>query len=88
MPFLDRVSATLFADYGGAYFAVDPDDPLDVLHFGTGAELWISLTLGYHYGATLRLGAAHGFDDVPADRGGGARALSAIRTYFVAASGF
>ncbi len=86
--FLDRVSATVFADYGGAYFAVAPDAPFDVLHFGTGAELWFSLTLGYHYGATLRLGAARGFDDAPPAGERGARAISAIRTYFVAASGF
>jgi hypothetical protein len=86
--FLDRVSATVFADYGGAYFAVDPDDPLDVLHFGTGAELWISLTLGYHYGATLRLGAARGFGEAASEGDGSARRMSAIQTYFVAASGF
>jgi len=77
--FLDRLSGTLFADYGGAYFTIDPDDPLDGMHFGAGAELWISLTLGYHYGATLRLGAARGFDE---------HAPDGIQTYFVAASGF
>jgi hypothetical protein len=77
--FLDTVSAALFADYGGAYNTVDPDDPLAVLHPGVGGELWFSLTLAYQFEATLRLGAARGLDD---------HAPSGIQTYFVAASGF
>jgi hypothetical protein len=77
--FLQSLSASVFADYGGAYSAVDPDDPLDVLHLGVGAELWTSLTFGYQFGATLRLGAARGLSD---------QAPPGFQTYFVAASGF
>jgi outer membrane protein assembly factor BamA len=77
--FLQSISASVFADYGGAYDTVDPDDPFDVLHLGVGGELWVRLTLGYQFAATLRLGAARGLDD---------EAPPGIQTYFVAASGF
>lgn len=77
--FFQRMSGTVFADYGGAYFSVDPDAPLDVLHLGVGGELWFWLTLGYRSEATLRLGLARGLDD---------EAPSGPRAYFVAASGF
>lgn len=77
--FLQSLSGVVFADYGGAYDSIDPDAPLDVFHLGVGAELWLSLTLGYQFGATLRLGAARGLDD---------EAPSGLQTYFVAASGF
>jgi hypothetical protein len=77
--YLDTVSAALFADYGGAYDRMDPDDPLAVFHPGVGGELWFWLTLGYRFQATLRLGAARGLDD---------HAPGGFQTYFVAASGF
>jgi dipeptidyl aminopeptidase/acylaminoacyl peptidase len=77
--FVQRLSGTLFADYGGAYDTVDPDAPLDVMHLGLGGELWFSLTLGYRLAATLRLGLARGMDDEAPD---------GSRLYFVAASGF
>ena len=77
--FVQKLSGTLFADYGGAYETVDPDAPLDVMHLGLGGELWFSLTLGYRFAATLRLGIARGMDDEAPD---------GPRTYFVAASGF
>jgi outer membrane protein assembly factor BamA len=77
--FLESLSGTVFADYGGAYSRIDPDDPLDVFHLGVGGELWLALTLGYQFRATLRLGAARGLDD---------EAPAGLQTYFVAASGF
>jgi hypothetical protein len=77
--FLETVSGTLFADWGGAYDRIDRDRPFDVLHLGVGAELWIQLLLGYRIDGTLRLGFAHGFgDEAPSD----------LQTYFVAASAF
>lgn len=76
--FLKTVSATLFADWGGAYFDLDPKDPLRDLHASVGAELWIQAVLGYRLEGTLRLGVARGFDN-PKDL---------FQTYFVAASAF
>ncbi len=58
--FLRRIHAALGADYGGAFRAIDPDDPTDVLHLGLTAELWFDLFLGYRRGARLGLGYAAG----------------------------
>ena len=77
--FLQDVSGTLFADWGGAYFDIDPRKPLDALRLGVGAELWMNVVLGYRVGGTLRLGVAKGLDD---------EAPAGLQTYFVAASGF
>jgi hypothetical protein len=60
--FLRGVSGNFFADYGGAYDELDPDDPLSQYHLGAGAELWLDLVLGYYAGANIRLGIAKGFD--------------------------
>lgn len=77
--FLQHLSGAIFADYGGAYDAIDPAHPFDVMHLGVGAELWLSAILGYRAGGTLRVGVAHGF---------GEAAPSDLQTYFVAASAF
>lgn len=77
--FLQTLSGVLFADYGGAFFGIDPDRPSEVLHLGVGAELWIDLVLAYTAGSTLRLGVARGLDHEAPD---------GLMTYFVAASAF
>ena len=77
--FLRALSGVLFFDYGGAYYEMDMDHPLDVFHAGAGAELWINLVLGYGGFVDARFGVARGFDD---------EAPSGIQTYFVLASGF
>jgi hypothetical protein len=76
--FLQTVSATVFVDWGGAFFELDPDDPLRDFHPSVGAELWIQAVLGYRLGGTLRLGIAHGFDNEE----------DFFKSYFVAASAF
>jgi hypothetical protein len=77
--FLRALSGVVFFDYGGAYYEMDPDDPLDVLHAGTGAELWVSFLLGYGGFVDARLGVARGLSE---------EAPSGVQTYFVLASGF
>jgi hypothetical protein len=71
--FLNRISGTLFADYGSAF-----DDP-NTAKFKTGAggELWFDLTLGYIVGFTFRLGYAKGLASTGIDK-----------PYFVAAVPF
>lgn len=76
--FLKSVSATLFLDWGGAFFEIDPDNPLADMHPGAGAELWIQAVLGYRLEGTLRLGIARGFDNTK----------DYFQSYFVAASAF
>lgn len=76
--FFRDISATLFADYGGAYNEIDLEDPLQSLHLGLGAELWFEMALGYFGRSTVRLGAARGTDNE----------APGLRTYFVAASTF
>lgn len=76
--FLQHLSAAVFADYGGAFFDIDPKMPLDVFHGSVGAELWIQALLGYRLGGTLRLGVARGLSDQ----------APGTQTYFVAASAF
>ncbi|HMR79351.1 MAG TPA: hypothetical protein PKD61_29795, partial [Polyangiaceae bacterium] len=77
--FLRTLSASIFADYGGAFNRIDLEDPFEDYHLGVGAELWVDLVLGYFAGVNLRLGHARGTDS-EAPTGG--------QTYFVAASVF
>jgi len=58
--YLRTLSATLFADLGGAFDRFDPYAPLAPLHLGVGGELWLRMTVGYFGGTTLRLGWARG----------------------------
>jgi hypothetical protein len=52
--------------------------PLDVLHAGVGAELWLSFVFAYFSSAEVRLGIARGLD----------KNIDATQKYFVAASQF
>jgi len=61
--FLRTLSAAVFADFGGAYDELDLDDPLETLHLGVGAELWIDVIVGYVAHSNFRLGIARGLDD-------------------------
>jgi outer membrane translocation and assembly module TamA len=61
--FLSTVSGAAFADFGGAFDDIDPDDPLRDYHLGVGGELRFDIVVGYFVGNTLRLGLAHGLDD-------------------------
>lgn len=61
--FVRGLAGNLFADYGGAFDEIDPDDVLASYHLGLGAELWLDLTLGYYATATIRFGVARGFDE-------------------------
>ncbi len=67
--FLNRVSGTVFVDYGSAF------DDAYVAKFktGTGAELWNDFTIGYIQSFTFRLGYARGLASGGVDK-----------TYFVA----
>jgi outer membrane protein assembly factor BamA len=76
--FVSAVSGAVFADFGGAFNRLNYDEPESDLHLGTGAELWLELTLGYTVTNTLRFGAARGFG--PAAPG--------LMKYFVAAGRF
>jgi len=78
--FLNRVSGAMFADYGGAFYDLDPTHWTDQFHLGVGGELWIDFTIGYFLAATLRIGYARGVDDVNAMPGG--------QTYFVLSAPF
>jgi hypothetical protein len=55
--FLNRVTGTLFFDYGSAF------DDVELAKFktGSGAELWFDTTLGYVLPFTFRVGYAHGW---------------------------
>jgi hypothetical protein len=77
--FLRQVSGAVFADWGGAYDRIPRNSPLDVLHLGTGGELWVNFMLGYRLEWTLRLGLAHGF---------GEAAKSDFSSYFVITSAY
>jgi hypothetical protein len=68
--FFHRVSGAFFADYGGAFYDLDPKDWTDKFHLGIGAELWIECTIGYFLNPIIRLGYAHGIDDVASVPGG------------------
>jgi hypothetical protein len=87
--YLRRIDGNVFLDYGGAFNQLDlsaislftnrsiinsPD-----LHTSAGAEVWMTLTLGYYLDAQFRLGYAHGFS---------AKALPNGQVYFVASSAF
>lgn len=85
--FLRTLSGAVFADYGGAFDRVDPDDILEQYHMGVGAELWIDLTLGYFVGGNIRLGHARGVqmpDIFSADE----QAVPGGQTYFIVAAPF
>ncbi len=87
--FLRRLDAALFWDFGGAFNSLDLhaihlfhggsiiDSPQ--LHTSIGAELWVSLTLGYQLNAQLRIGYAKGFSPEAIPHG---------QPYFVASSAF
>jgi hypothetical protein len=77
--FLRGISGAVFADYGGAFNEVDLNDPWESYHLGLGAELWVSLVIGYYAGANLRFGYARGMDSDAPDNG---------HFYFAAASSF
>jgi len=68
--FFHRVTGAFFADYGGAFYDLDPHDWTDKFHLGVGAELWIELTVGYFLNPMIRLGYAHGVDDAASTPGG------------------
>jgi len=68
--FVNRVSGSLFADYGGAFYDLDPKNWTDQFHLGVGGEIWIDFALGYFLTATMRIGHARGVDDVNATPGG------------------
>jgi hypothetical protein len=76
---LRSLTGVLFVDYGGAYFEMDLNDPLEVYHAGVGAELWINLMLGYDAYLDTRLGFAKGLDS---------EAPEGLQTYLVLSSGF
>jgi len=67
--FIRSVTAVGFADYGGAFTALNPDHPLDDLQLGLGAELWVELTFGYVANANVRVGYARGTDSSAVDGG-------------------
>jgi len=58
--YLGRLHGALFADYGGAFFGGIDSEALDQFKLGVGAELRMSLVLGYHLPSMLRLGYAYG----------------------------
>lgn len=76
--YFKSLSATLFADYGGAFDALQFDPRLGALHLGLGGELWFRLHLGYFGNTTLRLGWAKGTSPL----------APPPQTYFVASSAF
>ena len=76
--FLRSLSGAVFADYGGAFDRIDPDDVLGQYHLGVGGELWIDFLLGYYANAVVRLGVAKGFSDE----------APSLQTYSVVAAGF
>lgn len=76
--FLQRISGSAFADYGGAFNELDLEHWRDQFHLGVGAELWFEFTVGYVMGASLRLGYAHGVADPAATLGGQAYAVLAF----------
>jgi outer membrane protein assembly factor BamA len=78
--FLQRLNGAVFADYGGAFDTLDPENWRDQLHLGVGGELWVEATFGYFLSLNLRLGYAHGVRDQAAIPGG--------QTYFVLAAPF
>lgn len=64
--FLRQISGAAFADFGGAFNQLNPDDPFGSYHLGLGAELWFDVVLGYFVGGNVRLGIARGTDsDAP-----------------------
>ena len=77
--FLHRISMAAFADYGGAYDTMDLDHPLDSYQLGVGAEVWVSVVLGYYVSGLVRVGHARGTDS-DASRSG--------QTYVTVASSF
>ena len=77
--FLRGISGAVFADYGGAFNEVDLNDPWSSYHLGLGAELWVSILIGYYAGANLRFGYARGMDSEAPDNG---------HFYFAASSAF
>jgi hypothetical protein len=64
------VSGAFFADYGGAFYDLDPKNWTDQFHLGIGAELWIECTIGYFLNPIIRVGYAHGVDDAASVPGG------------------
>jgi hypothetical protein len=76
--FLRGISGALFADYGGAYYQMDLEDPLQVFHLGVGGELWLDLVLGYFAQGTIRFGIAKGIDEIDPP----------MQTYMVLSAGF
>jgi outer membrane protein assembly factor BamA len=87
--YLSRVDGNLFLDWGGAFDELDFDAiewfsdgsilHSPQLHTGAGAELWLSLTLGYGLFTQLRFGYAYGFSHAHVPGGQG---------YFIASSAF
>ncbi len=68
--FFHRVTGAFFADYGGAFYDLDPKNWTDQFHLGVGAELWIECTIGYFLNPLIRIGYAHGVDDAASTPGG------------------
>jgi hypothetical protein len=75
--FIHGVSGVLFADCGGAYDHLDPNDLLSQYHLGVGAELRATFAFGYFIETEFRFGVAQGFGD-----------LGTLQTYLVAAANF
>jgi hypothetical protein len=71
--FINRVSGSLFVDYGSAF----NDASTAEFKTGTGAELWLDFILGYTLNFTFRAGFARGWASEGIDK-----------LYFVAASPF
>ncbi|MBV9948885.1 MAG: PD40 domain-containing protein [Myxococcales bacterium] len=71
--FLQRISGTVFFDYGSAFDATSNVQP----KAGVGAELWLDVALGYVLGFTFRAGYARGVSSGGIDK-----------TYFVAVYAF
>ena len=90
LPFYgSRIAGNLFLDYGGAFDALDFDDirffdqgdiiKADQLHTGFGAEIWLSLIIGYAAGLDMRIGYAYGPNP---------NAIPGGKGYFLAATAF
>ena len=68
--FVQRLSGSLFADYGGAFDDLGKSPWKDDLHLGVGGELWLDLTITYLISLTVRFGYAKGVFDEAAIPGG------------------
>jgi len=68
--FFQRITGAFFADYGGAFYDLDPHNWTDQFHLGIGGEIWIECTIGYFLNPNIRIGHARGIGDAAAIPGG------------------